>query len=136
MKIQGAPDKIDQKIMKIISFFQNRIFRAHSSVLGIRSCSMKRKLEIPVYVNPHTGFFFTFVSEFLANSQFESLFQPNPWLAGIKMGSDPGFSEIRPTLRSSISELSEYFYKISTFLERSMSKLSYEPNTIKNGHLA
>ena len=45
-------------------------------------------------------------------------------------------SEIRPTLRSCISELSEYFLMGPVPLERSMSKLYNEPNTAKNGHLA
>ena len=50
-----------------------------------------------------------------------------------------GFSEISKiyqTLKSCISENSEYFFKIRKDPERSMSELSYEPNTIKNGHLA
>ena len=46
------------------------------------------------------------------------------------------FPEIPPTLMSCIFELSEDFFKISKDPERSMSKLSNEPNTIKNGHLA
>ena len=43
-----------------------------------------------------------------------------------KLSKDPGFSEfseICPTLRSSISELSEYFFKIRKDPERSMHKL-------------
>ena len=47
----------------------------------------------------------------------------------------PEISEISPTLRSCISELNEYFFKIRKDPERSMSELSYEPNTVKNGHL-
>ena len=46
------------------------------------------------------------------------------------------FSEMCSTLKSCISELSEYFFKIRKVPERSMSELSYEPNNIKNGHLA
>ena len=45
------------------------------------------------------------------------------------------FPEFRPTLTSCISELSEYFPMGPVPFERSMSKLSNEPNTIKNGHL-
>ena len=41
-----------------------------------------------------------------------------------------------PTLRSCISELNGYFLKNSKDPERSMFKLSNEPNTIKNGQLA
>ena len=48
----------------------------------------------------------------------------------------PGISEMCPTLRSCISELSEYFFKISKDLERSMSKLYNEPNTSEKWHLA
>ena len=47
----------------------------------------------------------------------------------------PGFSEFCPTLESCISELNEYFLMGPVPLERSMSKLYNEPNTIKNGHL-
>ena len=45
-------------------------------------------------------------------------------------------SKINPTLRSCISELKKYFAMGPIPLQRSMSKLSNEPNTIKNGHLA
>ena len=48
----------------------------------------------------------------------------------------PGFSEMCPTLKSCISELNEYFFMGPVPLQRSMSKLYNEPNTIKNGHLA
>ena len=48
----------------------------------------------------------------------------------------PEISKIYQTLKSCISENSEYFFKIRKDPERSMSELSYEPNTIKNGHLA
>ena len=47
----------------------------------------------------------------------------------------PKFSEMCPTLRSCISELKEYFFMGPVPLQRSMSKLSNEPNTNKNGHL-
>ena len=40
-----------------------------------------------------------------------------------------------PTLKSCISELNEYFFKISKDLKRSVSKLYNAPNTLKNGHL-
>ena len=45
------------------------------------------------------------------------------------------FPKMCPTLKSCISELNEYFFKISKDLKRSVSKLYNEPNTIKNGHL-
>ena len=45
------------------------------------------------------------------------------------------FPKIPPTLRSCISELKKDFFKISKNPEKSMSKLSNKPNTIKNGHL-
>ena len=48
----------------------------------------------------------------------------------------PGFSEMHPTLKSRIFELTEYFLMGPVPLERSMPKLYNEPNTIKNGHLA
>ena len=37
---------------------------------------------------------------------------------------------------SCISELNEYFFKIRKDLKKSMSKLSFEPNNIKNINLA
>ena len=48
----------------------------------------------------------------------------------------PEISEMCPTLRSCISELSEYFLMGPVPLQRSMSKLYNKPNTSENGHLA
>ena len=47
----------------------------------------------------------------------------------------PKKSEMCPTLRSCISEVNEYFFKIRKDSKKSMSKLSFEPNNTKNGHL-
>ena len=69
-------------------------------------------------------------------SNFEHFSRAHLSQGCLGFGDFSEISEIRPTLTSCISELKEYFFKISNFLKRSMSKLSFKPNNIKNGHLA
>ena len=100
---------------------RNYIKSMHTKYEGSRSDSDARKKSRKFFW--HYFFIWTTSSKHINNKSMNS-----PRILD--------FPEIPPTLMSCIFELSEDFFKISKDPERSMSKLSFEPNTIKNGHLA